>query len=351
MNRVSTGIEGLDKMLYGGLIPGRPYVVTAPPGSGKSILGIHFLLEGIKNGESVIMVAVDEPPNEIKTNMAHFGWSLDRLRILDATPDIRSHSKTKTIIDVGTTLDVRDMEQVTEMRKSQQLRVMEVSIHSVQKMLKQEFQGHFKATGKRYTRVVIDSMTSLKMFGMRGEDRRILIQSFMRFLSELEATTLIITELPNPGEVETEFLLARGEIRLHKWFESNAVRRAISIERLRGSPFDDRFRPMVIGSKGIFVLADGEVSLHGQRTDGFVGHFLQDIMSEEASEFLEEIIRLWEDCEVRGIDVGDLSPRIYRVMIYLHLGRHEDVLRQSLSLLQVLRERKEKAVAKRLIER
>jgi KaiC/GvpD/RAD55 family RecA-like ATPase len=350
MNRISTGVEGLDKMLYGGLIPGRPYVVSGPPGSGKSILGIHFLLEGIKNKESVIMVAVDEPPHEIKANMAHFGWSLDRLRILDATPDIRPHSKSKSIIDVGTTLDVRDMEQVTEMRKSHQLRVMEVSVHSVQKMLKQEFQEHFKATGKRYTRVVIDSMTSLKMFGMRGEDQRILIQSFMRFLSELEATTLIISDLPNPQKLETEFLLARGEIRLHKWFESNAVRRAISVERLRGSAFDDHFRPMVIGSKGIFVQADGQVALHGQRTDGFVGHFLDVIMSEEASEVLEEIIRLWESCESRGIPIGDLKPRIYRLMVYLHLKRYEDVLRQGIAVLQALRERKEEK-AKTLVER
>ncbi len=342
MNRISTGVEGLDKMLYGGLIPGRPYLITGPPGSGKSILGIHFLLEGIKNQESVIMVAVDEPPNEIKTNMAHFGWSLDRLRILDATPDIRPHSKSKSIIDVGTTLDVRDMEQVSEVRKSHQLRVMEVSVHSVQKMLKQEFQEHFKITGKRYTRVIIDSMTSLKMFGMKGEDRRILIQSFMRFLSELEATTLIITDVPEPHELQTEFLLARGEIRLHKWFESNAVRRAVSVEKFRGSTFDDHFRPTVIGSKGLFVQADGQVALHGQRTDGFVGHFLSDIMAEEASEVLEEIVRLWEDCEARGIEIGDLRPRIYRTMVYLHLGRHEDVLRQSLSLLEALRSRKEK---------
>ncbi|MEE9164439.1 MAG: RAD55 family ATPase, partial [Thermoplasmata archaeon] len=65
MQRVSTGIEGLDTMLHGGLVPGRSYVLTGPPGSGKSILGMHFLLEGIRNGESVILVSIDEPPNEI----------------------------------------------------------------------------------------------------------------------------------------------------------------------------------------------------------------------------------------------------------------------------------------------
>lgn len=343
MKRVTTGIEGLNRMLDGGFVPGRPYIVSGPPGSGKSILSIHFLLDGIQNGESVILVAVDEPPNEIKSNMARFDWNLDRLRILDATPDVRAHSKSKSIIDVGTTLDIRDMEHVTEMRKSQQLRIMEVSIHSVQKMLKQEFHEHFKATGKHYTRVVIDSMTSLKTFGMKGEDHRILIQSFMRFLSELEATVLIITELPSPDQLKTEFLLSRGEVRLHKWYESNATRRAVSVEKLRGSGFDEYFRPMIIGSKGIFIQADGQVAVHGRRTDGILGGFVSDIMSEEALEVLEELILLWEDCEDLGVELDDLRPRIYRTLIYLHVGRHEDVLRQTFSLLEQLRERKDHA--------
>ncbi len=347
MQRLSTGIEGLDKMLNGGLIPGRPYTISGPPGSGKSILAMHFLMEGMKDGESCIMVAIDEPPNEIKSNISHFGWSIDRLRILDATPDIRSHSKSKSIIDVGTTLDVRDMEQITEMRKSHKLRVMEVSIHSVQKMLKQEFQEHYKATGNRYTRVVIDSMTSLKMFGMKGEDRAILIQSFMRFLSELEVTSLIIAELPDPSVLKTEILLSRGEIRLHKWFESNAVRRAISIEKFRGSPFDDAIRPMIIGSEGIFVQATGQIVLTGQQTDGSAAHFLHDIISEEATETLEEITQLWEECEELGVGINDLRPRIYRAMIRLHQGRHQEVLRHALPLLEALRERKGRAIPKK----
>lgn len=341
MKRISTGIAGLDQMLHGGLIPGRPYVVTGPPGSGKSILGVHFLLEGMQSEESVILVAVDEPPNEIKANMAHFGWNLDRLRILDATPDIRAHSKTKSIIDVGTTLDVRDMEHVSEMRKSQQLRIMEVSIHSIQKMLKQEFQEHFNRTGTRYTRVVLDSMTSLKLFGMKGEDSRILIQSFMRFLAELEATTLIVTDLPDFDELGTEFLLGRGEIRLHKWYESHAVRRAISVEKVRGSSFDDRFRPVLIGANGLFVHADGQVAVDGRRTDGSVGRFLRDILAEEVSEMLEEVLRLWEACERENADVRDLRPRIYRALMHLNLGQYEDVLRQALALLRLLRERRQ----------
>ncbi|MFQ5907468.1 MAG: RAD55 family ATPase [Thermoplasmata archaeon] len=341
MQRLSTGIEGLDKMLYGGLVPGRSYVLTGPPGSGKSIMGMHFLLEGIKNGESVILVSVDEPPNEIKANMAHFGWGLDRLRILDATPDIRAHSKSKSIIDVGTTLDVRDMEQVSEMRKSQQ-RIMEVSVHSVQKMLRQEFTEHFKLTGKRYTRVVLDSLTSLKLFGMRGEDSSILIQSFMRFLSELEATIIITTDLPSRETLETEFFLARGEIRLHKWYESGMVRRAVSVEKLRGSAFDDSYRPMIIGDRGLYVQGEGEVALHGQRTDGVVESFIEDIQTEELFEAMEEVLRLWERCEAEKLNISDLRPRIYRAFIHWQMGLRNEALQQAILLLDQLRKRRQR---------
>nr|WP_238565044.1 ATPase domain-containing protein [Thermococcus litoralis] len=49
--RIPTGIKGLDELLGGGLLPGRVYVVTGPPGSGKTTLGIQFLIEGAKNNE------------------------------------------------------------------------------------------------------------------------------------------------------------------------------------------------------------------------------------------------------------------------------------------------------------
>ncbi|UCE92523.1 MAG: recombinase, partial [Methanobacteriota archaeon] len=42
-DRVGTGIEGLDEMLDGGLLTGRPYVVSGPSGTGKTTVCMHFL--------------------------------------------------------------------------------------------------------------------------------------------------------------------------------------------------------------------------------------------------------------------------------------------------------------------
>ncbi|HHE04503.1 MAG TPA: recombinase, partial [candidate division WOR-3 bacterium] len=57
MERIKTGISGLDEMLNGGLISGRPYIVTGSPGAGKTILGMQFLMEGAKNREKGMYIS------------------------------------------------------------------------------------------------------------------------------------------------------------------------------------------------------------------------------------------------------------------------------------------------------
>src|SRR5437879_2807998 len=253
MDRGKPGVVGLGTMLNGGLLPARPYVISGPTGSGKTILALHFLLEGLRQQEPCLLVTLDEPPIEVKANMATFSWNLDRLKILDGTPDIRAHTRQLSVIEAGTSLDARAMEDVTEIRQSSQIRALEVTVHSVQKMIKQEFSHHLERTQIRSKRVVIDSMTALKMFAMQGQDSRLLIQSFVRFLAELEATTLIISERLNKKILETEFFLARGEVRLHKWIDGSVIRRAISIDKFRGYSSADRIHPLWLGDNGMFV--------------------------------------------------------------------------------------------------
>lgn len=53
--RVSTGIPGLDDILHGGLLEGSTSLVRGPAGIGKTILGLQFILEGARRGESCII--------------------------------------------------------------------------------------------------------------------------------------------------------------------------------------------------------------------------------------------------------------------------------------------------------
>jgi KaiC/GvpD/RAD55 family RecA-like ATPase len=80
INRVQTGIKGLDKMLAGGLISERPYIVSGSGGSGKSIFGMQFLINGIQQGERVLFVALEEPVNEVKYNMESLELNFPKAR-------------------------------------------------------------------------------------------------------------------------------------------------------------------------------------------------------------------------------------------------------------------------------
>jgi circadian clock protein KaiC len=61
-----TGIQGLDDVLGGGLTKNRIYLIMGDPGVGKTTLGLHFLLEGIRRGEKVLYVALSETREEIE---------------------------------------------------------------------------------------------------------------------------------------------------------------------------------------------------------------------------------------------------------------------------------------------
>ncbi|OGS48781.1 MAG: hypothetical protein A3K68_00155 [Euryarchaeota archaeon RBG_16_68_13] len=341
MDRVSTGVAGVDAMLGGGLIPGRPYVVSGPTGSGKTILAMHFLAAGLATGEPGLMVPLDEPPNEVKANVAAFGWDLARLKILDATPDVKAHKRQRSVIDVGTTLDVRDMEQVGDIRQSSQIRALEVSIHGVQKMLKQEYFQRLERTKEPYQRIVVDSLTALKMFTMQGEDSRIMIQSFLRFLSELEATSVIVSERLNPKVLETEFFLSRGEVRFHKWLDGNVIRRAVSVEKFRGSAFDDRIRPMAISDKGITVDPAGTVTLMGSRQQQLGQAYLEQRLVEEVSTVIEGVLKGIEDANRQKVPVPEAEGTISRAMLHMQRRHYEKALKAALHAQSLLQEKME----------
>ena len=245
--KIRTGVPGLDKMLHGGLVPGRPYIVSGPPGSGKTILSVQFLREGLEGGERCLFVALEEPPNELKINMRPFRWNLDDLEILDANSDIRRFEPTP-ILEISTETEPVRMRDLDEhIRKTPDFESHEVTVHSLQQLLKKIF------LKRRYDRVVVDSITALKYFCMREFEEVLTTQSFMRFLTEAKVTSLMTLELPEAGEVPPEAFLARGEIRLHKLRDETGVKRFVSIEKYKGSSHDDVVYPFEINGSGVAV--------------------------------------------------------------------------------------------------
>ena len=70
------GIEKLDKFLDGGVPEGHMMMTSGNTGTGKSILGLHFMMEGLRNDEGVVMVALEEPVPQVIKNAKQLGWDL-----------------------------------------------------------------------------------------------------------------------------------------------------------------------------------------------------------------------------------------------------------------------------------
>ena len=74
--RASTGVAGLDQMLGGGLPRASATVVQGGTGTGKTLLGLQFLLEGARQGEPGIHFALEETANQLRRIALGFGWDL-----------------------------------------------------------------------------------------------------------------------------------------------------------------------------------------------------------------------------------------------------------------------------------
>src|SRR5690242_14533472 len=82
----ATGISGLDDILCGGLTPYRLYLIEGVPGSGKTTLAMQYLLEGVRNGESVLYVTLSETEEELRAMARSHQWSLDGVTIRELVP-------------------------------------------------------------------------------------------------------------------------------------------------------------------------------------------------------------------------------------------------------------------------
>jgi circadian clock protein KaiC len=74
--RVPTGVAGLDAMLGGGVPRTSTTIVQGGTGTGKTLLGLQFLLEGARNGEAGIHFLLEETPDQLRSIAHSLGWDL-----------------------------------------------------------------------------------------------------------------------------------------------------------------------------------------------------------------------------------------------------------------------------------
>ncbi len=237
-DRVSTGVKNLDLILEGGLIKNSTNMVVGPPGSGKTIFGVQFLVDGAAKGEPGVFVTFQENRRKLRTEMMRFGWDL------------------------------------TELRREKKIIVLEYSPEQVDSLVK-------KGSGSlrdeieeiKAKRIVIDSLNSLGLLYQEGLAKRKLLLGLFTRLREWECTSVLINEINYPDEImplttsgfEAEFEVD-GIIKLSMLKEGNERKerkRYLEIMKMRATIHPIQMIPMKITKKGIALEA--QESLTGQQ--------------------------------------------------------------------------------------
>ena len=76
IERVTTGIPGLDTLMSGGFVKGSTVLVTGGTGTGKTTFCTQYLMEGLRKGENCLYMSLEEDPESIKEDMIQYGWNL-----------------------------------------------------------------------------------------------------------------------------------------------------------------------------------------------------------------------------------------------------------------------------------
>ena len=237
--RISTGVEGLDTLIGGGLPSKRIVLVIGGPGSGKSILCSQFLFNenGKKGG---IYVSLDYPKKSFLNDMSHFGWDFNELEkngsflFLDGSA-IRKIPQTKNVEGTLFTTEDLSLEDIIDL----------ISLY-VEKI--------------GATKVVIDDLTSLIFRFPQQSERRSAILSLVDALNEMNVSSLVISEAnvyDISKEINAEEFLSDGVIRMYMLKDGT---RAIQISKMRGVNVDNKPHPYsIVDTKGIEVFPDESV--------------------------------------------------------------------------------------------
>lgn len=234
--KLSTGVEGLDALLHGGLPARRTILVVGGPGSGKSILCAQFLKEGVKkNNEGSMYVSLDYTKKAFMQDMLQFGWDFNKLEkdgsflFLEGSA-IRRIPHTKTFDGTLYSPDDLTLEDLIDL----------ITLYVEKKGAK---------------RIVIDDLTALIFRYPDAMQRRSAILSLMESLGGLNVTTIIISEAAMydlKGEISPEEYLSDGVISM---FMLKDGTRAIQVSKMRGVQVDNKPHPYSIVNKlGIEVF-------------------------------------------------------------------------------------------------
>jgi circadian clock protein KaiC len=206
---LSTGIEGLDALLGGGLTPRRIYLIEGEPGAGKTTAGLQFLQEGVRHGESVVYISLAETLEELTAVAASHGWSLDGIHVHEVLPD------EDLLAGTG---------QYSMFHPS------EVELADTIKKVLQVVED------RQPTRIVLDSLSELQLLAESPLRYRRQVLALKQFFSRRNCTVLLLDDrtASASGDLQVRSI-AHGVIQLdHAVKDYGAERRRLRVVKFRG---------------------------------------------------------------------------------------------------------------------
>lgn len=204
---MSSGVEGLDEILRGGLPGPHLYLVQGGPGTGKTTIGLQFLLEGVKQGEDVLYISLSQSRAELEGIARSHGWSLEHVHIEELKEEAEA---------------VREDDQTIFFTSDLRLDRTRERIDEVIEELKP-------------SRVVYDSVLEIRELSGDNSRFRREILGFKARLARLGICAFLIDvtqEYGGDSELES---LAHGIFCLDRWLPAyGAARRRIEIRKMRG---------------------------------------------------------------------------------------------------------------------
>ena len=226
--RHSSGIAALDEMLADGYWPGASTLCAGPSGSGKTLMGLHFIYNGVRQGEPGVLATLQEHPTQLARIVEGFGWSAEEegVELMYRSP-----------VDIYTDEWVYDLLEAVE------------------------------RTGAR--RVLIDSLTDLQFASPDQVRFREYMYSLVQRFSRQGVSLFMTSELPDLFHVGrlSEFgvsHLSDNVVVLQYIRDESTVRRGLTVLKTRASRHEPEIREFRITPEGILL---GDTFAPDQRFD------------------------------------------------------------------------------------
>ena len=227
--RVKTGNAELDQILGGGLAKERVYLLQGSPGAGKTTVAMQFLLEGMKNNETVLYLTLSESAAELNSAAASHGWSIKGMNILELL----------------TTEDALQSENQYTMYQPSEVELgntTEAIIAEVEKL--------------KPSRIVLDSLSELKLLAQSPLRFRRQILALKKFFTTRACTVLFLDDKTTTGHENFQLeSIAHGVIDLEQLSpEYGAEKRRLRIKKFRGQKYHGGYHDFAINTGGVDIF-------------------------------------------------------------------------------------------------